>query len=56
MFMTLAPGDVILSGTPHGVGFVRKPPIFLRAGDEVSISIEGIGRLQNSVSARANGE
>jgi 2-keto-4-pentenoate hydratase/2-oxohepta-3-ene-1,7-dioic acid hydratase in catechol pathway len=46
---TLLPGTVILTGTPQGVGFARKPPIFLQAGDEVVIEIENIGRLVNPV-------
>lgn len=47
---TLLPGTVILTGTPHGVGMARKPePRWLRAGDEVSIEIEGIGTLTNPV-------
>lgn len=45
----LLPGTVILTGTPHGVGFARKPPVFLKAGDTVSIEIDGIGRLTNPV-------
>ncbi len=36
---TLLPGTVILTGTPHGVGFARNPPVFLKAGDEVTIEI-----------------
>lgn len=47
--MTLIPGDVIATGTPSGVGFVRKPPVFLKAGDIVEIEIEGIGVLRNPV-------
>ena len=47
--VTLVPGDVICTGTPPGVGFARTPPRFLRAGDEVTISIQGIGELTNSV-------
>ena len=47
--MTLEPGDVISTGTPSGVGFVRKPPIFLKPGDIVEIEIEGIGVLRNPV-------
>ena len=47
--MTLEPGDVISSGTPNGVGYVRKPPIFLKQGDVVEIEIEGIGVLRNPV-------
>ncbi|MSU69338.1 MAG: DUF2437 domain-containing protein [Opitutaceae bacterium] len=46
---TLLPGTVILTGTPHGVGFARKPPVFLKAGDSVSIEIEKIGTLTNPV-------
>jgi 2-keto-4-pentenoate hydratase/2-oxohepta-3-ene-1,7-dioic acid hydratase in catechol pathway len=47
--MTLRPGDMIVTGTPAGVGFVRSPPRFLRDGDEVSIEIANIGRLTNRV-------
>ena len=47
--ITLEPGDVISTGTPHGVGFARKPPIFLKAGDEVVVEVEGVGRLYNPV-------
>jgi 2-keto-4-pentenoate hydratase/2-oxohepta-3-ene-1,7-dioic acid hydratase in catechol pathway len=46
---TLRPGTVIMTGTPHGVGFARKPPVWLKAGDEVTVEIEKIGRLTNSV-------
>jgi 2-keto-4-pentenoate hydratase/2-oxohepta-3-ene-1,7-dioic acid hydratase in catechol pathway len=46
---TLLPGTVILTGTPHGVGFARKPPVFLKAGDTVTIEIERIGSLTNPV-------
>ena len=49
--MTLEPGDIILTGTPHGVGFVRKPPVFMKAGDSCVIEIEGIGLLRNPVNA-----
>ena len=45
----LAPGTVILTGTPHGVGAARTPPVFLKPGDEVTIEIEGIGKLTNPV-------
>jgi 2-keto-4-pentenoate hydratase/2-oxohepta-3-ene-1,7-dioic acid hydratase in catechol pathway len=48
---TLLPGTVILTGTPHGIGAARKPPVFLRAGDTVSIEIEKIGTLTNPVIA-----
>ena len=47
--VTLAPGTVILSGTPEGVGFARTPPRWLAPGDEVTIEIEGIGKLVNPV-------
>lgn len=45
---TLLPGTVILTGTPEGVGFVREPPVYLRAGDRIEIEIGGIGVLANS--------
>lgn len=44
---TLEPGDVIYTGTPPGVGFVRQPPVFLKPGDECEVEIEGIGVLKN---------
>ena len=47
--MTLEAGDVIATGTPGGVGFARKPPVFLKAGDVVEIEVEGIGILRNPV-------
>ena len=43
VLMTLEPGDVILSGTPEGVGSRQQPPVFLRAGDHVEVAIEGLG-------------
>ncbi|HEX4124913.1 MAG TPA: fumarylacetoacetate hydrolase family protein [Tepidisphaeraceae bacterium] len=46
---TLLPGSVILTGTPHGVGFARKPPRWLKPGDTVNIEIERIGTLSNPV-------
>ena len=49
--MTLVPGDVISTGTPPGVGFARKPPIFMKPGDEVVIRIDGLGELRNPVIA-----
>lgn len=45
----LLPGTVILTGTPHGVGGARKPPVFLKAGDSVTVEIERIGELTNPV-------
>lgn len=48
---TLAPGDLILTGTPPGVGIARTPPLSLQAGDVVEVEIEGIGVLRNPVIA-----
>ena len=45
--MTLNPGVVILTGTPHGVGMGRSPQVWLKAGDHVAVEIERIGRLEN---------
>lgn len=50
----LLPGTVILTGTPHGVGGARKPPVFLQPGDTVSVEIEGIGKLTNPVVEESN--
>ncbi|MCW1838870.1 fumarylacetoacetate hydrolase family protein [Prosthecomicrobium hirschii] len=47
--VTLKPGDVIATGTPAGVGFARKPPLFMKHGDVVEIEVEGIGILRNPV-------
>ena len=47
--MTLEPGDVILTGTPHGVGFVMDPPQFLKAGDVVRCEVDGLGAIENPV-------
>src|SRR5258708_4493401 len=52
---TLEPGDIIATGTPAGVGFARKPPRYLKAGDEVRITVEGIGELVNPVLAEEDG-
>lgn len=49
--MTLLPGTVILTGTPEGVGFVRKPPVFLKPGQTIECIIEGIGVLANPIVA-----
>lgn len=49
--ITLEPGDLIATGTPPGVGFARKPPVWLRDGDEVTVEIERIGTLTNPVRA-----
>jgi 2,4-diketo-3-deoxy-L-fuconate hydrolase len=49
--MTLVAGDIILTGTPAGVGFVRDPELFMKPGDEVTVEIEGLGALTNPVEA-----
>ena len=48
-FTTLRPGDVIATGTPGGVGFARQPPIWLKEGDTLEITVEGVGRIANRV-------
>jgi 2-keto-4-pentenoate hydratase/2-oxohepta-3-ene-1,7-dioic acid hydratase in catechol pathway len=48
---TLEPGDVVATGTPSGVGFARNPPRWLRPGDEVVVSVQGLGELRNPVVA-----
>jgi len=50
---TLHPGDVIVTGTPSGVGFKRNPPEFLRDGDVVEACVEGIGTLTNRIRTRS---
>lgn len=52
-FTELNPGDVILTGTPGGVGFRRDPQVFLTPGDEVTVAIEGLGAITNVVAADA---
>ena len=47
--MTLEPGDVVVTGTPSGVGFARKPPVWMKAGDEIEVEVAGLGRLRNYV-------
>ena len=48
---SLEPGDVIATGTPAGVGFARKPPVYLKPGDVMEVDIDRIGRLGNPVVA-----
>lgn len=48
-FIRLVPGDVIMTGTPGGVGYRRHPQVFLRPGDTVEVTIEGVGRLTSEV-------
>jgi 2-keto-4-pentenoate hydratase/2-oxohepta-3-ene-1,7-dioic acid hydratase in catechol pathway len=47
--MTLRPGSIIMTGTPEGVGFARKPPLWLRQGDVMTVEIENVGALTNPV-------
>lgn len=49
---TLEPGDLIFTGTPPGVGVYREPPVYLEAGDEVTVGVEGIGELTNTCAYR----
>ncbi|QRP50658.1 fumarylacetoacetate hydrolase family protein [Amycolatopsis sp. FDAARGOS 1241] len=52
-FTTLLPGDLILTGTPGGVGYRRDPQLFLTDGDEITVEVDGIGRLVNRVRAES---
>ena len=54
--ITLEPGDVIATGTPSGVGFARKPPVFLKPGDQMEVLIDGIGGLGNPVVAQTEND
>jgi 2-keto-4-pentenoate hydratase/2-oxohepta-3-ene-1,7-dioic acid hydratase in catechol pathway len=47
--ITLEAGDIIATGTPPGVGFARKPPVFLKDGDVCEVEVEGLGVLSNPV-------
>jgi 2-keto-4-pentenoate hydratase/2-oxohepta-3-ene-1,7-dioic acid hydratase in catechol pathway len=51
LVFTLEPGDLIFTGTPPGVGFARKPPLFLKPGDVAEVEIDGLGVLRNPVVA-----
>ena len=51
----LEPGDLVVTGTPSGVGAMRKPPLYMKAGDSVEVSIQGIGVLKNHVVDAASG-
>ena len=55
-FATLEPGDLILTGTPGGVGYRREPQRLLEDGDVVAVEIEGVGRIENRVAAEAAGD
>jgi acylpyruvate hydrolase len=50
-FTHLAPGDVIATGTPGGVGFARTPPVWMEPGDEIEVTVEGVGTIRNRVIA-----
>jgi 2-keto-4-pentenoate hydratase/2-oxohepta-3-ene-1,7-dioic acid hydratase in catechol pathway len=50
-FTELVPGDVIATGTPHGVGFARKPPLWMKPGDVIEVEISQIGVLRNTIVA-----
>jgi 2-keto-4-pentenoate hydratase/2-oxohepta-3-ene-1,7-dioic acid hydratase in catechol pathway len=54
-YIILEPGDVVATGTPPGVGFARKPPMYLKEGDVAEVEIEGLGVLSNPVVAAAAG-
>src|SRR5690606_13246861 len=49
-FTPLSPGDVIVTGTPGGVGFKRQPPLYMKDGDEVVIEVSRVGHLVNTIS------
>jgi 2-keto-4-pentenoate hydratase/2-oxohepta-3-ene-1,7-dioic acid hydratase in catechol pathway len=49
--MTFEPGDVLVMGTPGGVGYARTPPVWMKPGDTIEIEIEGVGLLSNPVTA-----
>jgi 2,4-didehydro-3-deoxy-L-rhamnonate hydrolase len=51
--MTLLPGDILLTGTPEGVGYARNPPEYLSPGDEVTVTIPAIGSISNRVVERS---
>jgi 2-keto-4-pentenoate hydratase/2-oxohepta-3-ene-1,7-dioic acid hydratase in catechol pathway len=55
IFTELLPGDVIVTGTPGGVGYVRKPPVYLAPGDEVEVEVPGVGLLRNGVVDEGSG-
>jgi 2-keto-4-pentenoate hydratase/2-oxohepta-3-ene-1,7-dioic acid hydratase in catechol pathway len=47
--MTLEPADVVVMGTPGGVGYARTPPVWMKAGDTIEVEIEGVGILSNPI-------
>ncbi len=54
--MTLEPGDIIVTGTPSGVGHARKPPVWMKAGDTIEIDIQNVGVLHQPDRGRSLGE
>ena len=48
-FMTLQPGDIITTGTPPGIGMGKKPPVYLKSGDQVKLSIDNLGEQSHKV-------
>ena len=52
-FMTLMPGDVVTTGTPPGVGMARNPRVFLKEGDQLTLTVEGLGEQRHTVVAEA---
>jgi 2-keto-4-pentenoate hydratase/2-oxohepta-3-ene-1,7-dioic acid hydratase in catechol pathway len=50
-FMTLLPGDIITTGTPPGVGLGKKPPVFLKPGDVMTLGLTGLGEQRQEVRA-----
>jgi len=47
--ITLDPGDLVITGTPAGVGVFRQPPVFLEPGDRMRVEVEGVGSVENPV-------
>jgi 2-keto-4-pentenoate hydratase/2-oxohepta-3-ene-1,7-dioic acid hydratase in catechol pathway len=52
--LTWEPGDILSTGTPEGIGASRTPPVFLKPGDSVSITVDNIGTLTNPVVAQSS--
>ncbi|HEV7801804.1 MAG TPA: fumarylacetoacetate hydrolase family protein, partial [Burkholderiales bacterium] len=51
--ITLEPGDILVTGTPSGVGHARKPPVWMKAGDVIEIDIQDVGVLRNRIEDEA---
>jgi 2-keto-4-pentenoate hydratase/2-oxohepta-3-ene-1,7-dioic acid hydratase in catechol pathway len=52
-FMTLMPGDVVTTGTPPGVGMARNPRVFLKTGDQLMLTVDGLGEQRHTLVAEA---